>query len=1169
MTLRKIAIAIIVLSSVLVVKNALNNIQRSPAGYSGAPGEQTCATAGCHSGVVQVGSANLNFSFFPPQNPRPDFYTTNTPYVFTVNFPVPPQPAVAGFLVSAIDQNNNSAGRFEIISATTTDTLTGNNRKYISHKNATSTSAWVFRWVAPPVYVGTVTFYCAALAGDGNGQATNDITYVDTIQFLPGGVSNILQANFTISDTVVCTGEVVTFASTATGVITSYSWHFGNNAIPPTANTAGPHNVTYAAPGIKNIRLIVSDGVNADSITKTITVYAVPNVNAGPDRTICSGQSVTLTATGASNYLWNTGQTTASITVSPLATSTYSVTGTSNGCAASDNVTVTVNPSPTINLPQNVTICQGNSIVLNAGNPGSTYLWSNQATTQSITVSVAGNYRVTVTSPNGCTASGTTQVDVITSLSVNLPPTVQICQGASVTLDAGFTGATYLWSNNATTRTITVSVANIYAVTVTDANGCTGTASTQVIVNPNPVVNINDTTICNGDIITIDAQNAGASFLWSNQATTQTIAVAPNDNTTFSVTVTNTFGCTATDNATITVEGIRALDAVVCLGDTATLTAMGGSNYVWSNGATTATINVLVWDTTFFILTGTVTGSCSNTDTVYVYPVAATIPAFVGLPDTFCSNAEPVLLENYVTPPGGLFYGTGVQGNTLHIENVLPGGPFQIHYAYTNAWGCTAQATEHFSVIIATTVSLDGLKAEYCTNESVVVLTGSPAGGNFFGPGTAGNLFVPYFAGAGTHIIGYEYTAGNGCVSFDNDTIIVHDVPRLIFYMQDLAFCENDEEVLLSAIPTGGVFTGTGVSDTTFNPRLAGVGGPYLIQYTYTDTNSCTAQAGNVVNVFDTPELSFINLLPVYCINDGIIELQGYPTGGVFSGNGVSNNQFFPLAAGLGYDTIIYAYTNSYGCTSTLSSVVLIHDLPEIAFSGLDTAYCVNDAPVVLNGTPTGGTFTGTGIQGNTFNPSEITPGGPYVITYNYQDTNGCSNSISKNVFVLAAPDVSLSGADAQYCLEDNPVALTMIPEGGVLTGAGTRSGFFNPIHAGVGTHVIRYEYLSANGCFDYADLIVTVTTCSGIDGSEINNLKVYPNPFSHKLTLSFTSEPGISTVIQLTDLLGREIYSVRYITGSAENNFIIEPVDYLQTGIYCLKIYTSEAPRQIKVIKQ
>lgn len=1168
MNLRYIAIVATVVSILCIVKNAFNNAQRSPAGYSGAPGEQTCTASGCHTGVAQQESPYLNFSFFPPQNPRPHFYTPNTAYVFTVNFPIPPQPAVAGFLVTAIDQNNNSAGRFEIISTSSTDTLSDNNRKYISHKNATSTSAWVFRWVAPPLYVGTITFYCAALAGDGNNQSTNDVTYIDTIQFLPGGGSNVLQANFTISDTVVCRGEAVTFSNTSTGTIISHTWHFGANAIPPTATTAGPHNVTYGTPGTKVIKLVVSDGINTDSITKIITVNAIPLVNAGTDRTICSGQSVTLTATGASSYVWSHGSTTASVMVSPISTTIYSVTGTSNGCSATDDVLVIVNQSPVVSLPPTVTLCQGNIIVLNAGNPGASFLWSNQATTPSITVSNAGIYSVTVTALNGCTATSTTVVDVITSLHVNLPPIIQLCDGHSVTLDAGIPAASYQWSNGANTPTITVSAPNMYSVTVIDAYGCTGTAATQVVVRPNPILNLANTTICNGDVVSLDAQNAGSSYLWSNQATTQTISVSPQDDTTYSVTVTNSFGCTATATATITVQGIRARDIVVCRGDSATLTALGGSNYLWSNGATTPTIKVLVLDTTYFILSGTVTGLCGSIDTVYVYPVASTVPLFTGLPDTFCSNAPPILLEHYVTPIGGTFSGTGIQNNILYPENVLPGGPFNIHYSYTNSFGCTAQVTRQFSVILAATVSLNGLRATYCTNDAVVVLSGIPAGGHFFGPGTAGHLFVPYFAGPGRHVIGYRYTAANGCISIDWDTISVYETPQLSFYMPDQTFCDNEEAVILEATPSGGTFSGTGVDNNSFNPRLAGAGGPYLIQYSYTDSNGCMAEANSVVHIYPSPQLSFVDLQPAYCLNDGIVELHAMPSGGTFWGNSISNNQFFPLAAGIGHHTIRYYFTNQYQCSDTIEAVVAIYDQPEVSFYALKESYCTNDVPVVLTGIPAGGVFSGIGIEGNVFNPAQLSPGGPYTISYNYIDANGCEGTASARVFINLAPEVSISALSSHFCPEDNPVALSVSPEGGILTGAGIANGFFNPSNAGVGTHLIRYEFLSANGCFGYADLDLTVNSCNNVLSHEKNMYNIYPNPFSDRLVITWQHKTKYPLAIKLIDMLGKELFSAITSSDSSESVYLIHTYS-LPSGIYQLRLIDLENQLQFAVIKE
>src|SRR5262249_13993584 len=132
--------------------------------------------------------------------------------------------------------------------------------------------------------------------------------------------------------------------------------------------------------------------------------------------------------------------------------------------------------------------CPGGSVTLTASS-GSSYAWSNGATTQSITVSAGGSYRVTVTGANGCSA---TSPDTVVTINTPAPATITaggptpFCAGGSVTLTAN-SGASYAWSNGATTQSITVNASGNYSVTVTDANGCSATSSsTAVTVNALP-----------------------------------------------------------------------------------------------------------------------------------------------------------------------------------------------------------------------------------------------------------------------------------------------------------------------------------------------------------------------------------------------------------------------------------------------------------------------------------------------------------------------------------------------------------------------------------------------------------------------------------------------------------------------------------------------------------
>jgi hypothetical protein len=173
---------------------------------------------------------------------------------------------------------------------------------------------------------------------------------------------------------------------------------------------------------------------------------------------------------GATSYLWSTGAT--SQTINGSTAGTYSVTVTNQyACESSDAVTITMGVVPTVALGQSQLLCNGQTATLDAGNPGSNYLWSTGATSQTITVSAAGTYIVNVTNPNGCVGRDTVEIDVST-LAVNLGPNTNICDNGSQTLNAGNPGMTFLWSTGATSQSINVTQPGTYSVTVTDLQGC-------------------------------------------------------------------------------------------------------------------------------------------------------------------------------------------------------------------------------------------------------------------------------------------------------------------------------------------------------------------------------------------------------------------------------------------------------------------------------------------------------------------------------------------------------------------------------------------------------------------------------------------------------------------------------------------------------------------------
>jgi predicted transcriptional regulator len=298
-----------------------------------------------------------------------------------------------------------------------------------------------------------------------------------------------------------------TLATVPNGSLTGGGTGASASVVMPAAGTYYIYAILSPVPSDPTCRPSATTSLVVNALpTATISVAETSGLSSN-DGTICTGATATLTAAGGSTYAWSNGSTGAAITVSPASTTTYTVTvTTSSGCTGTASTTITVNPLPSASVAISETsgvsgndgiICNGASATLTAAG-GGTYLWSTGATTASITVtpSLTTTYNVTVTNTNGCsaTASGTVTVNPLPTASVAVTETSGVssndgivCNGASATLTASG-GTTYLWSNGAATASINVtpSVTTIYTVTVTNANNCSATATVTITVNPLP-----------------------------------------------------------------------------------------------------------------------------------------------------------------------------------------------------------------------------------------------------------------------------------------------------------------------------------------------------------------------------------------------------------------------------------------------------------------------------------------------------------------------------------------------------------------------------------------------------------------------------------------------------------------------------------------------------------
>lgn len=308
--------------------------------------------------------------------------------------------------------------------------------------------------------------------------------------------------------------------STASPLIGSYT----GSALPPVIQSSG-NAITFAFSS--NINMPYSGWAATIECPNQPLSAITP---AGPVN-LCPGDSITLTAPSNSTYLWNTGATTQSIVVHTAGSYFCSVSN-ALGCTASSAaviVTSSAPVTPVVTAGGPTSFCQGNSVVLNTNNPGS-YLWSNNATNDSIIVTQSGSYFVVVTDGNGCTAASapvSVTVNPLPNPSISANGPLSFCSGDSVLLSVSG-GDTYLWSNSAATNSITVTQSGSYSVNATNSFGCTATsAPVNVSVYNYPSAGISasgPTTFCQGATVTLNG-TGGSSYLWNNSLTGSSIVV--------------------------------------------------------------------------------------------------------------------------------------------------------------------------------------------------------------------------------------------------------------------------------------------------------------------------------------------------------------------------------------------------------------------------------------------------------------------------------------------------------------------------------------------------------------------------------------------------------------------------------------------------------------------
>ena len=422
-------------------------------------------------------------------------------------------------------------------------------------------------------------------------------TVYDTLTIYPEPLAHLG------NDTILCEAELLQLTFNDSSF--NYLWSTGDT----TMGIQILHPDTYTLQ-VSNVCGIATDTIVVDSLIPALV--HLPN-----DTLLCTDDTLLLDATvEQGSYLWQDNSTDSIFYVTTAGTYTVAA---NNFCGNSaDTITVTYTHAPTINLGADTVLCVGDTIILNATDTLSSYLWYNGDTTALDTITTSGNYWAIST--NLCGAdTDSIAVHYLQPATAQLGNDTVICLGYTLWLSDTTELGSYQWNTNATTDSIAITTAGTYSLTVT--NVCNSVADTIIVATDTiPTINLgNDTLICLGDSVLLDGTFSRSTYQWNTGATDSTITITQEG--TYTVTTTNLCG-TATDSLYLDVDSILlpnlGNDTILCAGDQLTLSPQTpqAETYQWSTSTVAPTLTITTEDT----YTVTVSNVCGNySDTIMVY----------------------------------------------------------------------------------------------------------------------------------------------------------------------------------------------------------------------------------------------------------------------------------------------------------------------------------------------------------------------------------------------------------------------------------------------------------------------------------------------------------------------------------------------------------------------
>lgn len=786
----------------------------------------------------------------------------------------------------------------------------------------------------------------------------------------------------TVNSPTLCSGQSATL--TAAGV-TSFTWSTGVNTnsivVSPSTNTV------YTVSG--NLAGCPVTATN----TSSITVVTTPTISA-TNGTICMGQTYTIVPSGASTYTYSSG----SNTVSPTATSNYSVIGTAtNGCLSSSiTLTVTVNNLPTVSVSSG-SICAGQVYTINPSG-ASSYIYSGGSNTVSPASSTV--YSVSGTNTTGCiSASPATLQLIVYGLPTVTATGGTVCAGSPFTITAN--GAnTYVYSGGAV---VTPSTTTIYSVSGTSTEGCVSATPALVTVtaDPIPTVAISSGSICGGQSYTLVASGAN-TYTYLNGGPVITPALT----STYGVIGSSSMGCISSNTAIANVlvdplPTLTAISATICAGATATLLVSGANSYTWSNSVNANSITVTPTGNVNYTVLGSSAAGCLGSAAI-ASVVVGPGPAITVNSSTICSGTSATLVANGVT---SFTWSSGANTSSIVVSPIT-------NTSYTvsgNLSGCAVSASNTVSVSVLSTPTIVVNSGSICAGD---VFTINPAGANTYTV-SGGSTTVSPTANTSYTITG---TDTNGCLSNSVvSTITVNAIP--VITINSGSVCAGS---VFTLIPAGASSYSVSGGSLTVSPSVTS---SYSVSGTSID--GCVSASAAIATVV-------VNALPVVLANvtRSVIcagdSTTFYGLGAdtyTWSGGAVNGQTFVPAASG------VYSVngTNSLtGCASTnlATSSITVNTVPLLVVNSSNSIICAGES-ATLNAI---GALTFTWDGGSNTNSIVVSPTLSTNYTVMATDANNCT---ATSVLTQSVSDCLGISRETQ---PENAVKLFPNPTNGKLT---------------------------------------------------------------------------------------------------------------------------------------